>query len=51
MENTKTTKQRFKESLVRFFQMDSSKAQGIANHVSENQIIRSICNESITYSK
>lgn len=51
METSKTTKQMFKESLVRFCKTDSESAQTIANYVSENQIIRSICNESITYSK
>lgn len=51
MEKAKTTKQMFTESLMKICRMDSSQAQDIANYVSENQIIRSICNESITYSK
>ena len=39
------------ESLMKICNMNSSDAQNITNFVSDNQIIRPICNEPFSFAK
>lgn len=47
----KSKKQMFKESLMKICNLDSNNAQIISSFISENQIIRPICNEPISFAK
>ena len=47
----KSKKQMFEESLMKICNMDSSHAQMLSSFISENQIIRPICNEPISFVK
>ena len=47
----KTKRQIFEESLMVICNMDSNNAQIISSFVSDNQIIRPICNEPISFAK